>query len=428
VNYSLLNRYLLTFTLRNDHSSRFSPDNRSGWFPSVALAWKILDEPFMANATFLSELKLRTGFGITGQENIGQGDLPYLARYTRNVQGAYYQFGAPGNFIGTLRPEGYNSTLKWEETTTYNIGLDYAFEGHRYYGSIDFYFRETRDMINEINVPAGTNLTNRIVQNIGSMENKGIEFSIFTRPVVSRDFNWLLGFNATWNETKITQLTVVDNPEYLGVQHGGIAGGVGNNVQIHTTGYAPSSFFVWQQVYDQNGNPIEGVYVERNGDGEITEADLYHYKRPAPTYYLGLTSEFQYKNWSLAFAGRANFGNYVYNNISSDNGWLNKIYRAEGPYLSNVHRDALTVGFNNAQYLSDYYVQDGSFFKMDHITLGYNFGNLLGGRTNLVLSGIVQNAFMITDYEGLDPELANGIDNNIYPRPRTFVMSVNLQF
>ncbi len=428
LNYSLLNRYLFTFTLRNDRSSRFSPENRSGWFPSVAFAWKILEEPFMANATFLSELKLRTGFGITGQENIFQGDLPYLARYTRNVQGAYYQFGTPGNFISTLRPEGYNSLLKWEETTTYNVGLDYAFEGHRYYGSIDFYFRETRDLINEINVPAGTNLTNRIVQNIGTMENMGVEFSIFTRPLVSRDFNWLLGFNATWNETKITQLTVVDNPDYLGVQHGGIAGGVGNNVQIHTVGYAPSSFFVWQQVYDQNGNPIEGVYVDRNNDGEITEADLYRYKRPTPTYYLGLTSDFQYKNWSLAFAGRANLGNYVYNNISSDNGWMNKIFRAEGPYLSNIHRDALTVGFNNAQYLSDFYVQDGSFFKMDHITLGYNFGNLLGSRTNLVLSGIVQNAFMITNYKGLDPELGNGIDNNIYPRPRTFVMSVNLQF
>lgn len=428
LNYSLLNRYLVTFTMRNDRSSRFSPETRSGWFPSVAFAWKVLEEPFMANADFLSELKFRAGYGITGQENLGQGDYPYLARYTASIQGAFYQFGAPGNFVPTWRAEGYDRNLKWEETTTYNAGLDYAFEGHRYYGSIDVYFRETRDLINEINVPAGTNLTNRILTNIGNMENRGVEFSIFTRPVVTRDINWLLGLNATWNETKITKLTAVDNPEFLGVQIGGIAGGVGNNVQIHSVGYAPYSFFVWQQVYDQDGNPLEGVYVDRNEDGEITEDDLYRYKRAAPTYYLGLTSDFQYKNWSLAFAGRANIGNFIYNNISSDNGWLNKIYRAEGPYLSNIHRDAFTVGFYNAQYLSDYYVQDGTFFKMDHITLSYNFGKLLGSNSNLSLSGIVQNPFMITNYKGLDPELANGIDNNIYPRPRIFVMSVNLQF
>ncbi|MDX9942804.1 MAG: SusC/RagA family TonB-linked outer membrane protein [Bacteroidales bacterium] len=428
LNYSLLNRYLVTFTMRNDRSSRFSPETRSGWFPSVALAWKVLEEPFMANADFLSELKFRAGYGITGQQDISSDVYPYLARYTASVQGAFYQFGAPGNFIPTWRAEGYDRSLKWEETTTYNAGLDYAFQGHRYYGSIDVYFRETRDLINEINIPAGTNLTNRIVTNIGNMENKGVEFSIFTRPVVSRDFNWLLGLNATWNETKITKLTAVDDPEFLGIQVGGIAGGVGNNVQIHTVGYAPNSFFVWEQVYDQDGNPIEGVYVDRDNDGEITEDDLYRYKRAAPTYYLGLTSDFQYKNWSLAFAGRANLGNFVYNNISSDNGWLNKVYRAEGPYLSNIHRDAFTVGFNNAQYLSDYYVQDGSFFKMDHITLSYTFGKLFGSASNLTLSGIVQNAFMITNYKGLDPELGNGIDNNIYPRPRIFVMSVNLQF
>ncbi|MEE4178564.1 MAG: SusC/RagA family TonB-linked outer membrane protein [Bacteroides sp.] len=428
LNYSLLNRYLVTFTMRNDRSSRFSPETRSGWFPSVALAWKVLEEPFMANVNFLSELKFRAGYGITGQENLGQGDYPYLARYTSSVQGAFYQFGAPGNFVPTWRAEGYDRNLKWEETTTYNAGLDYAFEGHRYYGSIDVYFRETRDLINEINVPAGTNLTNRILTNIGNMENRGVEFSIFTRPVVSRDINWLLGLNATWNETKITKLTAVDNPEFLGVQVGGIAGGVGNNVQVHTVGYAPYSFFVWEQVYDQDGNPIEGVYVDRDEDGEITEDDLYRYKRAAPTYYLGITSDFQYQNWSLAFAGRANIGNFIYNNISSDNGWLNKIYRAEGPYLSNIHRDAFTVGFNNAQYLSDYYVQDGSFFKMDHITLSYLFEKLFDSKTNLSVSGIVQNPFMITKYEGLDPELGNGIDNNIYPRPRIFVLSVNLQF
>jgi TonB-dependent starch-binding outer membrane protein SusC len=428
MNYSLLDRYLLTFTLRNDGSSRFSPDTRWGLFPSAAFAWKITEEPFMADADLFSELKLRVGYGITGQENIGQGEYPYLARYTQSRQGAFFQWGQPGNFIPTWRPEGYDANLKWEETTTFNIGFDYGIARDRYYGTFDYYFRETRDLINFISVPAGTNLTNFILTNIGNMENTGVEFSIFTRPVVTRDFNWLFGFNATWNDTKITKLTAVEDPNYLGVQTGGISGGVGNNIQIHTVDYAPNSFFVWQQVYDVNGNPIEGLYVDRNGDGEITEADLYRLKRPAPTYYFGITSDMEYRNWNLSFAGRANVGNFVYNNVSSMNGELSRLHRPEGPYLSNITRDALTIGFNNAQYLSDFFIQDGSFFKMDHISLGYNFQNALGSGTNLFVSGVVQNAFVLTNYKGMDPEVAGGIDNNIYPRPRNFVLSVNLQF
>jgi TonB-dependent starch-binding outer membrane protein SusC len=428
LNYSVLDRYLLTFTLRNDGSSRFSPDTRWGLFPSAAFAWKVSEEPFMDNLDFFSGLKFRLGYGITGQENIGQGEYPYLARYTQNRQGAFFQWGEPGNFIHTWRPEGYDANLKWEETTTFNVGLDYGIARDRYYGTIDFYLRETRDLINFIPVPAGTNLTNFILTNIGNMENKGVEFSIFTRPVVTRDFTWLFGFNATWNDSEITQLTAVEDPKYLGVQTGGISGGVGNNIQIHSVGYAPNSFFVWQQVYDTDGNPIEGLYVDRNGDGEITEADLYRLNRPAPTYFFGITSDMEYKNWSLSFAGRANIGNFVYNNVSSMNGELSRLHRPEGPYLSNITRDALTIGFNNAQYLSDFFIQDGSFFKMDHISLGYNFQNVLGGGTNLFVSGVVQNAFVLTKYEGMDPEVGSGIDNNIYPRPRNFVLSVNLQF
>jgi TonB-dependent starch-binding outer membrane protein SusC len=428
MNYALMDRYLLTLTLRNDGSSRFSPDTRWGLFPSAAFAWKISSEEFMQNSDFFSELKLRLGYGITGQENIGQGDYPYLARYTNNRQGAYYQFGQPGNFIPVLRPEGYDANLKWEETTTYNAGFDFGIAKDRYTGSLDFYFRETRDLINFIPIPAGTNLTNYILTNIGNMENTGVEFSIFTRPVVSRDFNWQLGFNATWNDRKITKLTAVDDPDYLGVQTGGISGGVGNNIRIHTVDYAPNSFFVYQQVYDTQGNPIEGLYVDRNDDGEITEDDLYRLKNPTPTYYFGLTSEMEYKNWTLSFAGRANVGNFIYNNVASMNGELSRLARPEGPYLSNVSRHALVTGFNNAQYLSDYYIQDASFFKMDHITLGYNFGSVLGGTTNLAVSGVVQNAFMITKYDGIDPEISGGIDNNFYPRPRIFVVSLNLQF
>jgi TonB-dependent starch-binding outer membrane protein SusC len=425
INYQLMDRYLFTFTLRNDGSSRFSPDNRWGLFPSAAFAWKINEEAFMSDQNLFSELKLRLGYGITGQQDIG-GNYPYLARYDVSREGAYYFFG--DQRIRTLRPAGYDANIKWEETTTYNAGIDYGIAQDRYYGSVDFYFRETRDLLNFIPVPAGTNLTNFINTNIGDMENTGVEFSIFTRPVITRDFSWLLGFNATWNKTEITRLTAVEDPDYLGVLTGGISGGVGNTVQVHTVGFAPNSFFVFQQVYDTDGNPIEGLYVDRNGDGVITDDDRYRYQKPASTYYLGLTSDLSYRNWGFSFAGRANLQNFVYNNISSMNGELSRLYRPEGPYLSNITPDALVVGFNNAQYLSDYYIQDASFFKMDNISLSYNFKDLLPSVGSLTMTATVQNAFVITGYEGLDPEVAGGIDNNIYPRPRNFVLNLNLQF
>lgn len=428
LNYTFMDRYLLTLTMRNDHTSRFSPETRSGWFPSVAFAWQVNEEPFMANLDFFSELKFRAGYGITGQENIGLGDYPWMARYTRSLLGASFPFGRPDNFIPTLRPAGYDRFLKWEETTTFNVGLDWGLFGHRYYGSIDFYTRETKDLINFIPIPAGTNLTNYITTNVGNMSNIGAEVSLFTRPVVTQNLSWLLGFNASWNQSEITKLTVVDDPDFIGILTGGIAGGVGNNIQIHSVGFAPHSFFVYQQVYDLNGRPIEGVYVDRNEDGIINELDMYRFKNRAPVFTLGITNEFQYRQWSLSFAGRANIGNFVYDNVRSTAGELSWLYNPRGPYLSNVHREALKIGFNSAQFWSDYFVRDASFFKMDHITLSYNFGNILGAGSNLILSGIVQNAFVITQYEGIDPEAFSGIDNNIYPRPRNFIMSLSLQF
>jgi len=428
LNYTLLDRYLFTFTLRNDHTSRFSPETRSGLFPSMAFAWQINEEPFMANADFLSELKFRVGVGVTGQENIGLGDFPWMARYTRSMLGASFPFGSPDNFIQTIRPAGHDRNLRWEETTTYNVGLDWGIFGHRHYGSFNFFMRETRHLINFIPVPAGTTLTNFITTNVGNMESIGAEFSIFTRPVVRQNFNWLLGFNASWNRSEITRLTVVDDPGYLGILTGGIAGGVGNTIQIHSVGYSPYSFFVFQQVFDPQGRPIEGVFVDRNGDGIINEDDLYRFHNRAPRYFMGITSEFNYRQWSLSFAGRANIGNFVYNNVTSTAGELGWLFNSRGPYLSNVHREALTVGFNRSHFFSDFYVQDASFFKMDHITLSYNFGNIMGGGSNLMLSGIVQNAFVITQYEGIDPEVFSGIDYNFYPRPRNFVLSLSLQF
>ncbi len=425
VNYTFKDRYLFTITLRNDGSSRFIGENQWGLFPSAAFAWQIINEPFMQNNNLFSDLKLRLGYGITGQQGVG-GDYPALARYTFSRDGASYQFG--DTFIRTLRPEGYDANLKWEETTTYNVGLDFAFAQGRYYGSIDYYVKDTRDLINFIPVPAGSNLTNFIETNIGNMRNSGVEFSIFTRPIAQQDMTWQLGFNATYNHSEITKLTAVEDPDYLGVLTGGITGGVGNTIQVHSVGFAPNSFFVFQQVYDTAGNPIEGAFVDRNGDGIISDDDRYHLKRPASEVFLGINSILNYKNWDFSFAGRANFGNYVYNNVSSLNGIFARLYRGEGPYLSNITPDALTTGFNNAQYISDYYVQNGSFFKMDFISIGYNFNDLPLINANLRISATVQNAFLITKYQGLDPEIAYGIDNNIYPRPRNFVLGLNLQF
>ncbi|MCB2218869.1 MAG: TonB-dependent receptor [Bacteroidetes bacterium] len=425
-NYTYNNKYLLTFTLRNDNTSRFSPDTRSGWFPSVALGWKIKSEPWMANAKAISQLKLRLGWGITGQQNITNNDYPYLARYTLSNQFAQYQMG--NQFYYTLRPEGYDENIKWEETTTYNFALDYGFAKDRIYGSIDVYYRQTKDLINFIPIPAGTNLSNFILTNVGDLENRGVEFSIIGRPVSTDDMFWEVGLNATYNKNEITKLTATDDPDYLGDPVGGISGGVGNNIQINTVGYPANSYFVYEQVYDASGKPIQGVYVDRNGDGQITNEDLYHYKDPAADVYLGISSRFNYKDWDFSFSGRANFGNYVYNNINSENAVYERLYRPEGPYLSNIVTAVTETQFANPQYLSDYYIQDGSFFRMDNISLGYTFANLLNDNVTLRLSATVNNAFIITQYEGIDPEISGGIDNRIYPRPRVYVFGVNLQF
>ena len=426
LNYTLMDRYLLTFTLRNDHTSRFSPDTRSGVFPSVAFAWKIKEESFLQDVDVLSQLKLRLGWGITGQQNINQGDYPYLPRYTYSETNARYQLGQI--FYQTLRAEGYDANIKWEETTTYNAGIDFGFADDRYYGSIDVYLRQTDDLINFIPVPAGSNLTNFILTNVGDLENKGIEFSIFTRPIVREQLNWTVGFNASYNENEITKLIASDDPDYPGVETGGIAGGVGNNIQIHSVGFPASSFYVYEQVYGTDGKPIQGMYVDRNGDGEISGADRYHYEKPAADFWFGLNSTVAWKNWEFSFSGRANFGNYVYNNVASENGIYERLYRPEGPYLSNIAAYVFNTEFVNPEYLSDYYIQDASFFRMDYMSLSYLFQNIGKSKLNLRVSGTVNNAFVITNYEGLDPEIQDGIDNNIYPRPRVFVLGVNLQF
>jgi len=422
LNYTFKDKYLLTATLRDDGTSRFSKDNRWGLFPSMALAWKINEEPFLQNVDAISELKLRLGYGITGQQRINQGDYPYLGTYTYSEPTAEYQFGS--DFVKTLRPEGYNSNLKWEETTTYNVGVDYGFFNDRINGSIEAYYRQTNDLLNVVPVAAGTNFTNRILSNVGTLEVKGVEFNITGRPISTKDSFLEISFNATRNLNKITKLTNVDDPNYIGVETGGISGGVGNTIQINSVGYPRNSFYVYGQAYDKNGNPIEGLYVDRNGDGIINSKDKYRYKSPNPDVSLGLSARAKYKNWDASFSARAEIGNYAYNNVESNQAY-SFMWNTQG-YLTNSVTELKDTNFNNAQYHSDHFVQNASFLRMDNVNVGYTFNGLSNQIKSLRLSATVQNVFVITKYKGLDPEVFGGIDGNIYPRPRTFVLGLSL--
>ncbi len=420
LNYTLYDRYLLTFTLRRDGTSRFSPDSRWGLFPAAAFAVKVVEN----GSGPLTSLKLRLGYGVTGQQDVGSYYV-YLPKYVQSFDNARYQFG--NEFVNTLRPEGYDENIKWEETTTYNFGLDYGLFGERIYGSLEYYIRKTKDLLNFIPVPAGTNLTNFINTNVGDLENKGVEFSINATPVKNEVITWDFGFNITYNQNEITKLTAVPDSTYQGVLTGGISGAVGNTIQIHSVGYPANSYYVFEQVYDANGAPIEGLYVDRNGDGAVDSKDLYRLEKPAPDYFLGFTSNLTYGNFDFSFAGRANIGNFVYNNVQSNGANFDNLFHPT-LYLGNVNRIATQLNFEHPQYFSDHFIQNGSFLRLDHITLGYDFGAMIDNVDLLKVFATVQNPILITEYNGLDPEIANGIDNNVYPRSRTILFGVSARF
>ncbi|MDQ6610231.1 MAG: TonB-dependent receptor, partial [Bacteroidota bacterium] len=426
LNYSLKGKYLVTGSLRRDASTRFSEKNWVGWFPSGAFAWRLKEESFLKNSRTVSDLKLRVGYGITGQTE-GIGNYDYLPRYSISNGQAQYQFG--NTFYDLYRPAGYNPNLKWEQTATSNIGLDYGFFGGRISGTLDFYVKKTTDLLSVVDQPAGTNFSNKILANIGNMENRGAELSINTQPVRSRDLNVDFGFNVTYNKNKITKLTFNNDPNFPGNLTGGIAGGVGSTVQIHSVGFPKSSFYVYQQVYDKAGNPIEGVFEDRNRDGLINVDDLYRYKSPDPEWFMGAYSNVTWKKWDGGFTLRANLGNYMYNNRFSNTGVQRNIIDPLG-FLANGSRNLLETNFtgNGDKYLlSDYYIENASFLRMDNISVGYNAGNVLSKNTSLRLGATVQNVFTVTKYKGVDPE-GFGIDNNFYPRPRNFVFNVNFNF
>jgi iron complex outermembrane receptor protein len=424
--FDIADKYLISASFRRDGSSRFSEDNRWGSFPGVSVGWKIMNEDFMQDS-FFSNLKLRAGWGVTGQQEIGQ-NYGYLGLYTpsRNNQ-ANIQFGTTINgepiFIQTLRPEGFDEQLKWEETTQYNAAIDFGFFNNRLTGSVDAYYRETEDLLATVPVPAGSNLTDLITTNVGSITSKGIEFSLNGVIAQKEDFGWDTNFNITFQEQEITKLSLSDDPNFF-IQTGGISGGVGNNIQLWKPGFDPSTFFVFRQVYDNDGQPIEGAYVDVNGDNQITEADRQAYKKGTPDAFIGFTNNFRYENLDVNFTFRGSFGNYVYNNNASSNGNVNAVIGQAG-YLANAHSDVLNTGFANQNLFSDAYIERADFVRLDNISLGYT---IPFSKMSLRASLTATNVFIITEYSGLDPEIGNGIENNFYPRTRDVVLGLNFTF
>ena len=423
LNYTLANKYILTVNLRADGSSKYNPDDRWGFFPSAAFAWRVSEEDFMVNSKVVSDLKFRLGYGTTGQQD-GIGFYEYLPNYSISNDAAQYQFGT--SFYNMYRPAAYDPNLRWETTTNLNAAVDFGFKDNRITGSIDVFFRKTKDLLAVVPIALGTNFSNQIRTNVGNIESNGVEFTLNTIPVQRKDFIWELGFNFTYVEPKITNLLLNPDPTFKGNLVGGIAGGTGNTIQIHSVDYRPSSFYVYKQVYDNNNKPIEGLYEDLNRDGIINNEDLYRYKAPNAPVYMGMSSSVTSGKWTGGFVARVNLGNYNYNNLQSNLGSLRQIINPLG-WIVNGSANYLETGFTNNQYFSDYYVQNASFLRMDNINLGYNAGEVFKG-VDLRVSANVQNVFVITKYKGLDPELNGGIDNNIYPRPRMFVLGVSLDF
>lgn len=417
--FDIADKYLVSLSYRQDGSSRFSEQNRWGAFPGASVGWKISNEDFMDNS-FFSNLKFRAGWGITGQQEIGP-NYGYLGIYTPGQAGALVQFG--NTFINTLRPEEYDADLKWEETTQMNVAVDFGLFNDRLTGSIDLYQRETDDLLATVPTPAGSNLSDLLTTNVGSMDSKGIEIGLSADIINKKDLTWNVSANVTFEQREITKLSLGEDPDFF-IPQGGIAGGVGNTIQLWKEGYDPSTFFVFRQVYDDAGQPIEGAYVDVNGDNQITEADKQAYKKATPDAFAGFTSLLTYKNLDFSFTFRGSFGNYMYNNVDSGS-FQEGIINTAGNYYLNNSVNLLESNFNDAQYFSDYYIQRADFVKLDNVSLGYTFE---GSKVDVRASITGTNLLIISDYDGLDPEISSGIDNNFYPRPRTYVVGLNFTF
>jgi iron complex outermembrane receptor protein len=441
--YSYASKYVLTATLRRDGSSRFSPQTRWGMFPSAAAAWIVTNEKFMEKMKKVSMLKVRGGWGITGQQD-GIGDYAYIPNYYEGNVTAQYLFG--NQWYPVIRPDGFDANLKWETTSSINLGVDFGFFKDRISGAIDVYRKDTRDLLATVPVAAGTNFTNQILTNVGSMRNEGIEISTNAGIIVKKDMRLNVLANATYNRNTVTKLSQIEDPNATGIFVGGISGGVGNTIQIHQVGFPTFGFFVLEQLYDANGRPIEAgapnptggtytltdAFVDQNGDGVINVDDRYIYKQAAPLWFLGLSLDFTYKKWFAGMSVRSELGGHIYNNIHSNNGTFQGINGTQG-FLTNISElyfDDERQFTTEQQLLSDHYIEKANFLRLDYISAGYDFGKIkrFNNMFSLRASVIVNNLFVLSNYSGLDPEINGGIDNNIYPRPRVYSFNLTFNF
>lgn len=433
LNYSIDSKYLFTVSLRDDASSRFSKDNRWGLFPSAAFAWNLAEEDFIKNGNAFSSLKLRLGWGKTGQQDIGWDRCyAYQAKYTESSS-LNTQVPWGNGYINTLAPNAYNANIKWETTETYNIGLDFGILGGRINGNVDAYLRKTKDLLNDIITPLGNNFSNTVISNVGDMKNMGLEFNLNFIPIEKKDMRWTIGLNGTWSKTEITKLSNNDE-SYLGVQKGAGMGGTGGYTSLYRVGYAPYTYYLYQQVYDENGKAIENMVVDRDGNGKITADDRYVTgKSILPKFYFGINSQFTYKQWDFGFNAHGSLGGYALNKVAMDNSTSYSDDHTKG-YLNNFSTYVLKTGWTKAildeQKYSDLFLENASFFRMDDINVGYTFDKFAHWKGNIRVGASVQNVFTITKYSGLDPELTaeDGVDQNLIPRPRLYTIRLNINF
>ena len=415
-------KYLLTLNYRRDGTSRFGPENRWGDFGGAALAWRMSDEDFLKDNKVISDLKLRASYGINGQQEGISGDL-YLDKYRFGNQNSQYLFG--GNPIQSTIPSE-RSNLKWEKTATIELGIDYGLFDNKITGSINAFQKNSTDLLSDAPVADASNFTNRVLQNIGDLQVNGLEFTVNADIVKNEDLNWNINFNATYLDREIKELALGQD-----ITTGGIAGGTGNYIQLYSEGFAPNSFYVFTQLYNTAGQPIEGAYADLNGDGIINTQDRYLKGNPQADFTFGFQSSIDYKNFDMSFNLRASLGNYVYNNVNSASAQYDLLQ--DNAVLGNIPTSVLNTNFNSTSdvIISDIYLENASFLRMDNVTLGYTFDRPIKkfASNSIRLWAGMQNVFTLTNYSGLDPELAsNGIDNTNYPRPRTFLIGANIKF
>ena len=431
VNYSIDSKYVFTFTARGDGSSKFAKAHRWGFFPSGAFAWNIAKEDFLKDVKQVSNLKLRLSAGMTGQQD-GIGDYVHMARYNLSNNPSYtYDMGTDG-YQNMLTPQAYDPTIKWETTITYNAGLDFGFFKDRLTGSIDAYLRNTKDLLNSVQVPMGSNFGNRLMTNIGSIRNTGLEFSLSGIPVQTREWSLQLGFNGSFQNTVFTQLNPTEDENYY-IETGNISKGTGGYLCRQMVGYAPYTYYTYMQKYDSSGKPLQNEFVDLDGDGTITEADRYMTgKSVAPKFYYGLNMKLNYRNWDFGLNGHGSAGTWVFNDFASANSTASLDLNSGS--LPNQAQLVRTTGFTKAnsarQWYSDYFLENASFFRLDDINLGYTFRGVGRWESDIRLAVGMQNVFILTAYSGMDPEVIseNGIDGTIWPRPRTWSFRMNINF